>query len=715
MKPELFAELKKLGDKIATELVFAEPGKDLGLLPVNSLLGQVEELVGHEASTEPLGRGIKEARQWVEAIFQSTGTFNLLTLKRLGEWVEWWQASLSACEAQGAPPPLPADWQNGGEKPVELESSPAKVEEPLLMLNLEQDGELLNEFINESQEHLQNIEQGVLVLEQHPADADTLNSIFRAFHTFKGGSGFLNLTAIQTLAHELESLLDLARQQKLAITPAVINLILEGGDTLRQFSNEMAAQLAGKKPPGPIVVSTLRLLNRIRSALAGEPASIISPAPSVTAPEQPCPQAAAKAPSDEGEMSEAPPSPAKLPATVAAKANPAGTVVKVDTVKLDSLVDLVGEMLIAQSLVVQNGDLNPRQNEQLTRDLAHLGRISKELQRTVMSLRMVPIRATFQKMNRLVRDLSIKVGKPIDLVSEGEDTELDRTIVEEISDPLVHMIRNSIDHGIEKPEVRKQRGKPAQGTISLKAFHQGGNIVIEIKDDGNGLDRERILAKAVEKGLVRPDEQLPDSELFNLILAAGFSTAEKVTDISGRGVGMDVVRRNIEKLRGKIEIQSKAGQGSTFSIFLPLTLAIIDGLLVGVGEHRYIVPTLLVRESFRPTANMIHTLHERGEMINLRGQLHPLLRLYSHLGIEPATTDPLQSIVVVVEAGNEKRCLLVDKLLGKHEVVIKSLGETFRRNRYLAGAAILGDGRVGLILDPQALVQTESVPLEAAA
>jgi two-component system chemotaxis sensor kinase CheA len=178
---------------------------------------------------------------------------------------------------------------------------------------------------------------------------------------------------------------------------------------------------------------------------------------------------------------------------------------------------------------------------------------------------------------------------------------------------------------------------------------------------------------------------------------------------------MDVVRRNIEKLRGKIEIQSKAGQGSTFSIFLPLTLAIIDGLLVGVGEHRYIVPTLLVRESFRPTANMIHTLHERGEMINLRGQLHPLLRLYSHLGIKPATTDPLQSIVVVVEAGNEKRCLLVDKLLGKHEVVIKSLGETFRRNRYLAGAAILGDGRVGLILDPQALVQTESAPLEAAA
>jgi two-component system chemotaxis sensor kinase CheA len=720
MKPELSAELRKLGDKIATELVFAEPGKDLGLLPVNSLLGRIEELAGDEAVAGALARGIKEARRWVDGVFASTGTFNMLTLKRLGQWAEWWQAAVSSWEAQSTPPPLPADWQKTGESALEIPSSSSEQEEPLLLLNLEQDLELLNEFINESQEHLQNIEQGVLVLEQHPADADTLHSIFRAFHTFKGGSGFLNLTAIQSLAHELESLLDLARQQKLALTPAVINLILEGGDTLRQFCDEIAAQLAGRKPPAPIEVPTLRLLASIRSALAGEPASILSPIPSATVLEQPRPEAPAIVPPNQVEPPAAQPPAAATPVAglgtgPAARANPTGTVVKVDTVKLDSLVDLVGEMLIAQSLVVQNRDLNCRQNEQLTRDLAHLGRISKELQRTVMSLRMVPIRATFQKMNRLVRDLSIKVGKQIDLLTEGEDTELDRTIVEEISDPLVHMIRNSMDHGIEKPEVRTQRGKPAAGTISLKAFHQGGNIVIEIKDDGNGLDRERILAKAVEKGLVRPEEQLPDRELFNLILGAGFSTAERVTDLSGRGVGMDVVRRNIEKLRGKIEIQSEPGQGSTFSIFLPLTLAIIDGLLVGVGEHRYIVPTLLVRESFRPTANMIHTLHERGEMINLRGQLHPLLRLYSHLGVEPATTDPLQSIVVVVEAGSGQRCLLVDKLFGKHEVVIKSLGETFRRNRYLAGAAILGDGRVGLILDPQALGHTESAPLEAAA
>lgn len=318
-------------------------------------------------------------------------------------------------------------------------------------------------------------------------------------------------------------------------------------------------------------------------------------------------------------------------------------------------------------------------------------------------------------MHRLVRDLTAKVGKQVELVTEGEDTELDRTIVEEISDPLAHMVRNSVDHGIEKEALRQQRGKPARGTVFLRAFHQGGNIVIEIRDDGNGLDRERILAKALEQGLVKPDEQLSDSQIFHLILAAGFSTAETVTDLSGRGVGLDVVRRNIEKLRGKIEIQSNPGQGSTFRIYVPLTLAIIDGLLVGVGEHRYIVPTLSVCESFQPKVEMIQTVHGRGELINVRGRLLPLLRLYSHLGIQPVTTDPARSIVVVVEAGKEARCLLVDQLLGKQEVVIKSLGETFAANRCLAGAAILGDGRVGLILDPQALVRLESAPMEAAA
>lgn len=697
MNPEIHAELKALGDKIAKELVFAEAGKDFGLLPVNSLVGQIEELASRTDETAPLAPGIKMARQWIEAIFDSTGVFSAAALQRFGQWVEWWQTSVSACESMRPPPPSPTSWLEALPTEGKVEAAPAPAAaaangaEPTLVLNLEQDRDLLQEFLNDGQEHMQNIEQGVLVLEQEPANAETLNSIFRAFHTFKGCAGILNLTAIQTVAHELESLLDLARQHKLAITPSTINVILAGGDTLRQFTDEIAAQLGGAKPPAPIVIPTQALLGRIRAAVKGEASApvVIQPAPASAA--------------------EATAAPSHAPA--AGTAN----VVKVDTVKLDSLVDLVGEMLIAQSMVVQNTGLASVHNEHLVRDLAQLGRISKELQRVVMSLRMVPIRSTFQKMNRLVRDLSLKIGKQVSLSTEGEDTELDRTIVEEISDPLVHMIRNSVDHGIEMPDVRVQRGKPAQGTVTLKAFHQGGNIVIQIKDDGNGLDRKRILAKAVEKGLVRAEDQLSDSEVFNLIWAPGFSTAEVITDVSGRGVGMDVVRRNIEKLRGKVEIQSKLGEGSTFSIYLPLTLAIIDGLLIGVGEQRYIVPTLLVRESLRPTAEMIHTVHERAEMINLRGRLYPLVRLANHLGIEPTNVDPAQCIVIVVEAGTEVRCLLADKLLGKREVVIKSLGETFRHNKSLAGAAILGDGQVGLILDPQALGRMHSPGMEAAA
>jgi two-component system chemotaxis sensor kinase CheA len=322
-------------------------------------------------------------------------------------------------------------------------------------------------------------------------------------------------------------------------------------------------------------------------------------------------------------------------------------------------------------------------------------------------MRMVPIRSTFQKMNRLVRDLAAKEGKQVELQVRGEDTELDRLLVENLNDPLVHMIRNAIDHGIEKPEVRLAQGKPAQGAISLSAWRQGGNMVIEVKDDGAGLNRDRIVAKALEQGLLQAKETLTDSEVFRLIFSPGFSTAEKVTEISGRGVGMDVVLRNVEAMRGNIEVQSRPGQGTSFCIHLPLTLAIINGLIVAVGEQRYILPVLSVRESFRPKAQLISTLNERGEIVNVRGRLSPLLRLYDYFNVTPRFTDPTQALVVVVGSEEENRCLLVDQLLGTQEIVIKSLGEPFKRNRALAGAAILGDGRVGLILDVDYLVKLD--------
>lgn len=719
MTNEVLNALKPLVEKCAMELVFAEPGQAARLEPLQDCLSRIEALpiavsVPLSIPEVLLADAIGRARQWVNDLLEA-GQWDAPTLRCLSEWANWMQSACSALETGANLPLLPETWN----EPVAAEiapsaASPARPDEPEppLQLNLETDGELLGEFITESHEHLQNIEQGVLTLEENPRDLETLNSIFRAFHTFKGVSGFLNLSPINHLAHELESLLDQARQHKLIIDSEVINIILKGGDLLSQFVTEIEARLGGQKSGVPIDVPTRPLLARIRAVMAREQPPQAPPPELPAAPESLFADLAAPLVSRAAaeNYAGAPMVPALPPASAGpgeSKARQAisASSVKVDTQKLDNLVDLVGEMVIAQSMVEQDKDLREVQSQQLSRNMAQLGRITKELQRVAMSLRMVPVRSTFRKMTRPVRDLALRAGKQVELVMSGEETELDRTIVEEISDPLVHMIRNAVDHGIEKPEARRAAGKPAQGTISLRAFHQGGSIVLEISDNGQGLNQERILAKAVEKGLVQPDAQLSEKEIFDLVFAPGFSTAEQITDISGRGVGMDVVRQNIEKLGGSIKILSTPGQGATFTLYLPLTLAIIDGLIAKVGRERFILPTLAIRESFRPAAKMITTIHERSEMVNVRGRLLPLLRLHEYFNIEPQSADPAQSIVIVVEADNESRCLLVDELLGKQEVVIKSLGEAFKHSRSIAGAAILGDGRVGLILDISSLVK----------
>ncbi len=322
-----------------------------------------------------------------------------------------------------------------------------------------------------------------------------------------------------------------------------------------------------------------------------------------------------------------------------------------------------------------------------------------------MSMRMVPVQGVFQKMARLARDLSRQAGKPVDFVTSGEETELDRTVVDKIADPLVHMVRNAIDHGIEPSEARLQAGKRPTGRVELRAFHQAGNIVIEMEDDGRGLDKDRILKKALEQGLVEAGQELTEEEVFKLIFHPGLSTAEKVTSISGRGVGMDVVKKNIESLRGRVEISSTPGQGTTFTIRLPLTLAVIDGQVVRIGENRYIVPINSIIRSLRPTRQQLSTVQGRGEMILERGALLPLVRLHRLFGVVPATEDPTASLIVIVEADGQKCCLLVDDLLGQQQVVIKSLGEALGQVPGVSGGAIMGDGRVTLILDVPGLVE----------
>ncbi len=698
-----------LADKIAFELAFAESGKDDVLLPVNCLLTQLEELGPATPPTPELDRAIRIAREGVDKALATAGLLDSALIKRLGECVSWLQSACEATTHKRPLPPQPASW-NDTTAPKEVSApkeAPAapKAEAPIdaslpLVINMQCDGELLREFVNESHEHLQNIELGVIELEQNGANADTLNSVFRAFHTFKGGAGLLNLTPIYKLAHELESLLDQLRKHKLGLSRPIINIILEGGDTLKRFVAEINAQISGSKPAEAVVIPTSELIVRVRRAMQPDAQAADESAKATPPAEAPAEETRTSAPRADSSAGTAPAS---------------GGVVKVDTQKLDNLVDLVGEMMIIQSQVIHDTGSQTLQHQRLARNLARLGRVTTELQRTALSLRMVPIRGTFQKMVRLVRDLAGKQGKKVELKMSGEETEVDRTIVDQINDPLVHMIRNSVDHGIEKPDVRQAAGKPAAGTIHLRACHRGGNIVIEIADDGAGLNRERILSKAVAAGLASANDALSDNEIFQFIFHAGLSTAEKVTDISGRGVGMDVVRRNVEKLHGKIGIQSALGQGSTFTVQLPLTLAIIDGMLVGVGAHRYILPTLNVRKSFRPTADMISVVQGRGEIVNVRGQLWPLLRLHEYFNVKTEVTDPTRGTVIMIGTGVQNRCILVDELLGKQEVVIKSLGETFKRNRALAGGAILGDGSVGLILDVDALVQLRSVEMAQAA
>jgi two-component system chemotaxis sensor kinase CheA len=558
------------------------------------------------------------------------------------------------------------------------------------VLPAQADPELVRLFCEDAQDLLRGIEQGVLVLETNPGDPDTLATVFRAFHTFKGNAGILKLAAVQRLAHDVESLLDAARRGDRILDREAIDVILAAADAFDRFVAEMARQVEGSGAGRSLSLPVPAILAAVATILASPPVPAV-PVPAVPVPAVPVPAV-------------------PVPAAAAA-----GASIRVDTHKLDGLIDLVGELVIAQSMVVQGTQADEPTDDHLARALGRLRGITSDLQRTAMSLRMVPIRGTFQKMTRLVRDAAAELGKDVKLVLDGEETELDRTVIEQIGDPLVHMIRNAIDHGIEPPAVRAAAGKPRAGTIRLSAFHQGGFVVVRIADDGRGLDPARIRAKAVERGLLGVDAVLDDRDTLELIFAAGFSTAEQVTGLSGRGVGMDVVRRNIEGIRGTIEIESTVGGGTTFTIFMPLTLAIIEGLIVAVGEQRFVVPTLSVRESLRPLPADVSTVQGRGELVNVRGRLVPLLRLGPHVGVATRATTPADGIVVVVEAGQECRGLLVDDLLGKQEVVIKSLGETFAGRRGFAGAAILGDGRVGLILDTNALVRLRPAAAGSAA
>ncbi len=710
---ESYQALDDAISRLATESILAQAGRDEGLVPAYSLLGDLRDFCSTSAE---LREPIAALHHEFERHLDTATPFDDVLIRGLRSIVSWLPGAV--VEVKGGRAVAPPETETASAIGV-IAVAPAAGNQPapagaMLCLHLGENRELLTEFFSEALDHLAQIEAALLALEQEPDHPEALNAIFRSFHTIKGNAGFLGLVPMQLLAHEVESLLDLARNHKLRLNSAIVTEILRSRDALQTLNQQIGSALEQGEMPAEIV-PVEHLIAAVKKLAAGAGSAV---APLVSAKEllepseagSPGPTIAA-APATLVPPVSAPVAPVAVPAAAPAAGAPtgkaaAGATVRVNTEKLDSLMNVVGELVIVQSQLLETARADGANvGTPLQRNVAQLSRLTKELQNTAMSLRMIPIKATFQKMERVVRDLARDFGKKVAFVTSGDDTELDRTVVEEIGDPLVHMVRNSLDHGLESTAARVASGKPETGTLHLKAYHQGSNIVIELEDDGRGIDPDRIYRKAVENGLVAAGTTLTRDEILALILAPGFSTAEKITAVSGRGVGMDVVKRNIEKLRGKIEISSELGRGTIIRLKLPLTMAIIDGLVVRVGEDRFILPSTSVQMALRPKREHITTIHGQGEVLDLRGRLVPVHRLDRCFNIPGDAKNPWDGIIVIVEHAGKIYALLVDEMVSKQEVVIKNLGAYLQSLAGVAGGAILGDGSIALIVDPGSLLQ----------
>ncbi len=597
-------------------------------------------------------------------------------------------------------------------------------------------------FFDEAEEHLATMEQLLLALDlSAPAD-DDLNGIFRAAHSIKGSSGTFGFADMMGVTHELETLLDRLRKHELAVTREMIDAFLDARDVIKaQLDAHRRGTTASEEDAAPVIA-------RLQTFAAGEvqkaPAdpgygffetsNVATPNTDpgygfFDAPGGPDDQVRAGygffdgapgRPAANGDMQPArdampgrratdAPANENLPAgrratdkTTAAGQTESSTI-RVGVDKVDKLINLVGELVITQAMLAQNGaTLDPIMSEKLLNGLSQLERNTRDLQEAVMSIRMLPMSFVFSRFPRVVRDLAGKLGKEVELRTEGEGTELDKGLIEKLTDPLTHLVRNSLDHGIESPDRRIAAGKPRHGTLTLRAFQQGGNIHVQVSDDGAGINRERILAKARERGL-NVSDTMSNEEVFQLIFEAGFSTAEVVTDVSGRGVGMDVVRRNIREMGGSVEIHSAQGVGTRISIRLPLTLAILDGLSVSVGDETFIIPLTHISESLQPAETDVKTVIGRGRTVHVRGDYLPVIALHEVFNIRPHVTEMHKGILVILDCDGVRSALFVDALLGEHQVVIKSLETNYRRVPGVSGATIMGDGRVALILDAGAL------------
>jgi two-component system, chemotaxis family, sensor kinase CheA len=590
--------------------------------------------------------------------------------------------------------------------------------------------DMVERFIAECSDLAEGAERLALGLEKSPDKAEAVNGIFRSIHTMKGNSGFFGYSYLEGLCMDFEALLDGARKGSVPLGEGFANSIIARIDALRSAMGALrivdareaaregaggaapaeraaadeprAASQADYQPLGEILVDmgavreeevqgALDIQERPLGEILVEEGSI-DPGDLAKALEVQKAQAgiSERAPIEEIQRKE----------------------IRVDTAKLDKLFDLVGELITAEAIVLNSSDLAGLKLDNFSKSFAGLNKISREIQETTMMIRMIPLESLFQKMTRLVRDLSRKSGKPVDFRVTGQETEMDKNVIEQISDPLVHIIRNAIDHGLELPEKRAAAGKEPTGSIRLDARYEGSEIWISVKDDGAGLSRERILAKAVEKGMVKAEmaPAMADKDVWSLIFEPGFSTASAVTEVSGRGVGMDVVKKNLERIRGKVDIRTALGEGTEFILKIPLTMAIIEGITVRAGGNFYSIPLGDILEFFKVSPSQL-TVAERGEVaVALRGSVMPLVKLGEVFKIMDAALDPEKGTIIVVHSGGHKACLLIDEVVGNQQIVVKSLSEFLGKVEGISGCSILGDGTVSFIIDTGKLL---SLRLEA--
>lgn len=583
-------------------------------------------------------------------------------------------------------------------------------------LDLSGGADLYTDFISEVSDHLSNAEKSVLILESKPDDKEAINNIFRVFHTIKGAARFLDLKDIQIYAHEAETMLDLVRKGSLHFEGRVVELSLLSIDWIRKLLSLLQEQVANGgtlKTEYPDIAVYLAALKEVIATKKDCPIGEILVKQGVISDPQLAQalkiQKEATPDAKLGVILVATQSIMPKQIEEALESQRSGILLKasirIQLDKLDALMDMVGELVITEAQVMQSPEMLAVKKEHFQRNLLQLDLITRNLQQLVMGMRLVSIGPVFQKIERLVRDLSKAMGKEVEVVLSGEDTEIDKNMAELIVDPLMHMVRNALDHGIEPKEERLRKAKSPVGKVELSAFHKGAYVVIEVKDDGGGLPREKILRKAVERGIIKDGTSLSDDRIFNLIFEPGFSTANIVTEVSGRGVGMDVVKRNVDRLHGKINVFSQEGQGTFFSIYFPITLAIVEGIVVKAGSQQYILPINSVIEFVRAKVSDLSEIYGEKQMYRVYDKVYPLVRLDDLFGgVEPKENFEKQTICIL-DSDAGRICVAVDELLGQQQVVIKSLGKKLENIRGVSGAAILGDGRVGLILDAGSLIE----------